>query len=719
MRTRLLAMLLAALGCTLALAGRSIGPTAMAQPAATPTTIAPRLPVPPSVVTLDRLNLTVDIADQIAVTTLDLDFTNPTDRPQEATLLLPVPTDASVSDFTMTVDGQTLEGEILDREAAAAIYAAIVRSRRDPALLEHAGQNLLRARVFPVPPRGESRLTVRFSQVLVPENGAIRYRLPLFATAEAVQPLARLAITARVQHRQGVRALFSPTHDLRFERQRETMMTGSLVQQHVAARGTFELNALLSGDPVAAGMITYRVPGADGFFMLWLAPPIQAENVVAKDVILVLDVSGSMTGQKLEQAKAALRFVLNRLNPEDRFNIIAFSTGVDRYSASLLPAAQAGAAIAYVNRLRAEGSTNINEALLTAVRGTDPERFTTILFLTDGEPTVGERTPARIMDNVREAMPTTARLFVFGVGHDVNTVLLDGLATENHGDVAYVRPEEDVEEAVSALYARISAPQLTGVRLDMGDALIYDLYPQPLPDLFAGQTLFVLGRYRSSGTVHVRLDGSTREGPRTYAFPPMQMPENERGASYLPRLWASRKVGYLLREIRLRGPHTSQELIDEVVALATRYGIVTPYTSYLVQEAPLSPQAAARAVATAAAAPVSGAAATGASAQTGSLIAATPAPVLPRPTPAATLGPGQSQPSSPAAITYVGDKSFVQRNGVWTDTTYQPGTETVQVTFATNAYFELLAQQPELAPYFALGTRVIVVLGGVAYEVTE
>ncbi|MCL6650659.1 MAG: VWA domain-containing protein, partial [Chloroflexi bacterium] len=171
-------------------------------------------------------------------------------------------------------------------------------------------------------------------------------------------------------------------------------MTGSLVQQHVAARGTFELNALLSGDPVAAGMITYRVPGADGFFMLWLAPPIQAENVVAKDVILVLDVSGSMTGQKLEQAKAALRFVLNRLNPEDRFNIIAFSTGVDRYSASLLPAAQAGAAIAYVNRLRAEGSTNINEALLTAVRGTDPERFTTILFLTDGEPTVGERTPA-------------------------------------------------------------------------------------------------------------------------------------------------------------------------------------------------------------------------------------------------------------------------------------------------------------------------------------
>jgi Ca-activated chloride channel homolog len=494
----------------------------------------------------------------------------------------------------------------------------------------------------------------------------------------------------------------------------------------VAARGSFELNALLSGEPVAAGMITYRVPGEDGFFMLWLAPPIQEEDAVAKDVILVLDVSGSMAGQKIVQAKAALRFVLNRLNPEDRFNVIAFSSSVDRYAASMRPVSEAGAAISYVDRLRAEGGTNINDALITALRGADPERFTTVLFLTDGEPTAGERTPSRIMDNVRDAMPGNARLFVFGVGHDVNTVLLDGLATQNRGDVAYVRPEEDVEDAVSTLYSRISAPQLTGVQLDMGDALTYDLYPQPLPDLFSGQTLFVLGRYRSSGAVNVRLSGSTRAGPQTHTFDAMQMPEADRGASYLPRLWASRKVGYLLREIRLRGANASSELIDEVVALSTRYGIVTPYTSYLVQEAPVSPQAAARAVATAAAAPVSGAGATGASAQTGFLAGATPAPAR-TPTPAATsarppaTAPGQTQPapSAPAAITYVADKTFVQRAGVWTDTAYQPGSDTQKVSFASDEYFALLAQKPELAPFFALGTRVIVVLEGVAYEVTE
>src|SRR5262249_18561012 len=291
--------------------------------------------------------------------------------------------------------------------------------------------------------------------------------------------------------------------------------------------------------------------------------------------------------------------------------------------------------LAYVDRLRAEGGTDINSALLTALRFVQPERPATLIFLTDGLPTVGEQNRNRILENVSSANSANARLFVFGVGDDVDTTLLDALATQNRGDVQYVPPAEDVEEKVSTLYARISSPQLTDVKLDFGNADVYDICPRPLPDLFGGQTLFVLGRYRSAGPVSVRLSGMTREGPQSYDFPQMQLSSEERSASWLPNLWAMRKVGALLREIRLRGPERSKELIDEVVALSTRYGIITPYTSFLVQEpTALSPQAAATRVAAAAAAPVSGAGATNSAAQTGALAAATPAP-----RPAATAAP--------------------------------------------------------------------------------
>lgn len=694
--------------------GGSAPPVRAQVPTATPgTTIAPprTLPPPPTPVTLDRVNVGVEIAGPTAITSMDLVFKNPTDRPQEATLLFPVPAGSTISDFTMTVNGQTLEGELLGRDEAARIYTSIVQRQRDPALLEYVGQDVVRARVFPVPPRDEVRLTLRFSQVLVRENGAMRYRLPLTAGADAGPTVSRLTITARVSSDQGVRSLFSPSHTMKFVRESETSMSATLEEAGVPMRGVFELDALMSDDAVGAGLISYRRPGEDGYFMLWLAPPLREEAVVAKDVILVIDTSGSMAGAKIVQAKAALKFTLNRLNPADRFNIISFGSDVNRYASGLRPAADAADAFAFVDRLQAEGGTNIDGALREALSLIDPARLTTVMFLTDGQPTVGERNASRILENVRTAAPANARIFVFGVGDDVNTELLDGLAVQNHGDVSYVRPEEDVEISVSTLYSRISSPQLTNVRVDMGDARTFDVYPRPMPDLFGGQTLFVTGRYRDGGPLTVRLSGQTRDGEQTFTFTDMQLTEEDRRATYLPRLWASRKVGTLLRDIRLGTPAQNKELIDEVVRLGTRYGIVTPYTSFLVQE----PGATAPVVRTPA--PAAGAPAVNDSRAAGGLAQATPAAMAPRPAPTAApgfAGPGREAPE----VTSVGDKSFVRRDGVWVDTQYTAGATTIKVQFAGDAYFELLLSHPEAAQYFALGERLIVVLDGVAYEVT-
>jgi len=698
------------------------------------------------------MQVTAEVDGLIAVTTTDLIFRNPSDRPQEATLLFPIPSGVSITDFTLTVDGTTREGEILDRDEAARIYTGIVQRQRDPALLEYVGSDVLRARVFPVPARGESRLTLRFTRLLRPENGALRYRLPLNAGPDSAPALSSLTINVRVQNLAGVGSLFSPTHALRFDRVSVTAINGSFEARNVPPRGAFELNILPGGEPVPAGLVTYRGTGADGFFMLWLAPPLREDAVVDKDVILVIDVSGSMAGRKFEQAKAALRFVLGRLNPGDRFNIVPFSSSVSRYASELRPAADAPQGIAYVDRLRAEGSTNINDALLSGMRFVQPGRPATLLFLTDGLPTVGEQNRTRILDNVRDAAPANARLFVFGVGNDVDTTLLDSLATQNRGDVQYVLPADDVEETVSTLYARISAPQLTDVHVDFGAADVHDVFPQPLPDLFGGQTLFLFGRYRNAGSTTIRLSGTTRKGPQSYTYAEIAFAAESRDASYIPALWAGRKVAVLLREVRLRGAERSRELIDEIVALSTRYGIVTPYTAFLVQEpSVLSPQAAANRVAQAAEAPSSGSTATMNAQQTGQIAQAAPMPrpatspsatarpATPVPAPARTpvaptvapAGPGlppsvaapppaPPPPSGPAVLEqrFVADKSFVLRAGIWTDSALQPEMETLKVAFGSDGYFALLAEKPALAQFFALGERVLVVLDGVAYEVT-
>ncbi len=667
-------------------------------------------PPPPLPVLLDRMDVNVAISGVVAQTTVDLTFKNSSDRAQEAIILFPVPAGAAVSDFTMTVDGQTLEGEILGSDEAARIYTSIVQRQRDPALLEYAGQNVLRARVFPVPPRGESRLTLRLTHLLTPENGAVRYRLPLGIGEHAPATISRLTINAHVTSPDGVRSLFSSTHSLRITRESDTAVTASLDQTAAAPRGVFELAALYAGDTLGAGLITYRAAGEDGFFMLWLAPPLRQEARVENDVILILDISGSMAGVKIRQAKAALRYVLSSLGAGDRYNVIAFSSDVDTYATGLRPATAAEEAIRWVDALDASGGTNINDALRAGIDLIDPTRLTTVLFLTDGEPTVGETNAARILENVRTRMPDNARLFVFGVGNDVNTLLLDGLAVQNHGDVSYVLPTENVEEAVSALYGRMSSPQLTNVRIDYGGASVHDVYPQPLPDLFGGQTLFVTGRYRSAGPTTITVSGVTRHGPQSYTFPDLDFVAADRRASYLPRTWASRKIGYLLREIRLRGSAAPRELVDEVRALGLKYGIVTPYTSFLVQE-PGTPSA------TPMPRPVSGAPAVQDASQSGALAAATPAPLR-----TATAAPGAA-PVRPGEerleITTAGDKTFVRRGGVWVDTEYIDGSETVKVVFLSEEYIKLITDNPELAIYFAAGTRVIVVWNGIAYEVTE
>jgi Ca-activated chloride channel family protein len=680
-------------------------------------------PMPcPSPIPLEQLairyhHVTVTIRDQVAVTHVDQVFYNPNDWQIEGTYIFPIPLDAAVTDFILWIDGTPVEGQVLDATQARQTYEAIVATMRDPALLEYVGQGAVQARIFPIPPRGERRIELEYTQAMPAEGGLVRYVYPLNTERFSVLPLESVSVSVDIQSNVPIRATYSPSHDISVTLESDTHVRVGYEANNVLPDTDFALYYSL-GETQAFHVLSYRDPtdatDPDGYFLLMLAPGVQEDaRPIPKDLILVLDHSGSMDGDKLRQAQAALDYILSHLNVNDRFNIVSFSTGIELYANTLRPAEDASNARTWVNGLRAEGSTDINRALLEAARMVDPERPTYLIFLTDGLPTEGVTDSQRILSNFAQAASPDLRLFVFGVGYDVDTYLLDSLAQGHHGSSTYVLPEDRLDEILSSFYARISTPVLTDLALDFGRLTVYDLYPFPLPDLFAGSQVLVLGRYRDGGWFDVTLSGEVNNQRREFSFEEQYFSEESPSDGVLeaiPRLWATRKIGYLLNEIRLSGPN--QELIDQVVRLSIRFGIVTPYTSYLVTEdAPLGAIEQERIVqeqynlmATASPAPSYGQDAVQQASDEGELAGASSA----------------SAPSAEAANTVriVGSRTFVLSEGVWIDTAFDPQTmQTVPVAFLSDDYFALAAARPELANAFALGDRVIAISQGVAYEV--
>jgi Ca-activated chloride channel family protein len=618
-----------------------------------------------------------------------------------------------VTDFTLWMDGEPIQGQVLDAEQARQIYEDIVRTMRDPALLEYVDRGAVRASIFPIGPGETSRVELEYTQVLTAEDGLIHYRYPLNTERFSTEPLEDVSVTVEVTSREPVRAVYSPSHSISVDRQSDFRFTASYEESGVTPNTDFDLYYSVAGSEIGLNLLTFRAPESDdpdGFFLLLAAPSIEVdpENRIAKDVIIVLDQSGSMEGEKFRQAQEALRYILDHLNPEDRFNVIAFSSGLQPFADDLRPAFEASEAIRWVDGLSAAGSTDINRALLEAMAQAEGGRPTIVLFLTDGLPTEGVTDRQRILENVAEAAPESLRLFAFGVGYDVDTVLLDSLAQAHHGSTTYVTPDQAIDEAVSAFYARVSSPVLTDLELDLGDVGAYDLYPATLPDLFAGGQLVLVGRYREPGDGTIRLSGSVEGESQSYAYPDQTFRASG-GPDFLPRLWATRKIGALLNQIRLNGPE--EEVIDQIVRLSVRYGIVTPYTSYLVTE----PEA------------LSSDALEGIINQEYERMLAAPTQVsgqaaVEQAAAASAFG-GADVPAAPPTeagdiVRVAGSRAFRLVDGVWIDTAFDSDTmSTLKVAFASDEYFALAAARPELGAAFSLGERVIVVSDGVAYEV--
>jgi len=678
--------------------------------------------------------VTVMIEDQVAVTRVEQEFVNQHDWEVEGTYIFPIPVGASISEFVMWVDGMPVEGNILPADQARKIYEDIVRERRDPALLEYVGQDAVQARIFPIPAGGSQKIELEYSQILKNEDGLVKYLYPLNTEKFSAQPLENCSIHVEINSKTPLRGLYSPSHQDRIYVERDGNQRALIgyEEQYVLPDQDFELIYTVSQENVGLNLLIYPDPvgfdwtGREGYFLLMASPTVETDRVVPRDIVLVLDTSGSMEGDKLDQAKEAARYVLNHLNPEDRFNVVAFSTGVKRFASQLQPISRALEAISWFERMPALGGTNINLALLDAVSHRNPtedssgERPLVLIFLTDGLPTEGVTDIYQILGNTRHNSTSYLRLFAFGVGNDVNTELLDSLATENGGLVSYVRPHERIDEEVSSLYSRIQTPVLTDLKLDFGEILVDEIYPAVLPDLYSGSQLILTGRYRlpesSSGRTRIKLSGQVNSRTETYTYQADFGFDQERSTSneYIPRLWATRKIGYLLSQIRYQGENP--EWVDAIIQLSVRYGIITPYTSFLIEEHDFynveGLDQAADELVEVYSGPAVGAEAVGKADAESNLRSAESIPQ-----PAISGEPSGGIADRPA-INYVANRTFLYQEGVWIDSQFDPESmEVIKISFGSDVYFDLLSTQPSLGKILALGEQVIFVYNSSAYEI--
>lgn len=716
----------------------------------------PRYPFAP--LSVKYHHVTVRIVDQVAVTEVDQVFYNPSPVRLEGTYLFPIPKDAQIDRFAMDVDGKLTEAELLDAGKARQIYEDIVRRMRDPALLEYAGQGLFRVRIYPIEPRSEKRVRLSYTQVLRQESGLTKYTYPLNTEKFSAEPVGNVSIKVELSGSRDLQSIYSPTHNIEIRRTDARHAVVGFEADHVRPDTDFRMffSSRPDGD-VGLNLLPFN-DGADkdgGYFLLLAAPSAQlaGEQIVQKDVVFVLDTSGSMAdGGKLDQAKRALNFCLQNLNRGDRFEVVRIATETEPLFHKLESADQEhiARATAFIKELRPIGGTAIADALAAALAPAagagQSDRPYLVVFLTDGMPTIGATDDTQILDRVKRASPRLIRIFSFGVGTDINTHLLDRLSEETRGASQYVLPQEDIEISVSGFYAKISQPVLAGPQLEIsGPVRVSQMHPSELPDLFKGEQIILFGRYQGSGTGTLILTGSVNGHTRRFTYS-AQFPERSTAHDFIPRLWATRRVGFLLDQLRLHGDNP--ELRDEITRLARQYGIITPYTAYLIvddearRRVPLANQTLqnvggreelvgeTRRMYMEMERAKSGAGAVG-GAQTNSALKS--ADVVSAPAAANVYAlRGQSEMATEVRnrvdqvinsqqSRYINGRSFYQNGNQWVDANVQSksGARMVQVKFNSPEYFSLMAKHPDMPQWLSLGRNVQVVLGDAIYQIVD
>ena len=675
---------------------------------------------------INRHHIKIGIKNQLATTKVDQTFVNPNSFEVNGMYLFPIPDDAVVSNLALSIDGELVNGELLSQEQSHQIYRNSARYGGNRAILEHIGTRAFVVEVSEIPAYGERRVQFEYSQIISADSDLTKYTYPLSLAKSASTSIRNLHVEMEIASENELRTVYSPSHEVTIDRKDDRHVRVSYEGTDIDPDDNFLCYYSVSDDNFGITLLTHRADEKeDGYFMLLVSPKYEVKQteIVEKDFVFVLDRSGSMARRKIEQAKVALRYCVQNLNDGDRFNLILFNTditsladelnrgekwfGEERWRDSAAMSHELidmkdgrEKALAFIEGIEGRGGTNINDALLTALaKKPDPKRPRIIVFLTDGQPTVGVTNAARILENVAKTNKNQSRIFVFGVGYDINDHLLDKMAADNGGTRNYVTPNEDIEVAVSSLFRKMNDPVLVDVGINFGQIVTKELTPKNLPDLFREEQLTILGRYEGQGNTALKLRGvinsERHEFSKDVHFSALE-PDND----FLPHLWAQRRIAELVDEAALNG--RTRELDEEIERLSRKYGVLTPYTSFV-------------------------------KADDGSLAMdyqSTMSDAYTSVIPISDRIKINSQIENDkiarsrrqnADTRYFGRKTFHRHGNMWVDIEYDGTSERQIVEFGSEAYYELMNDLRDLARYSKLAKdalTMIICYEGVNYEIT-
>jgi Ca-activated chloride channel family protein len=639
----------------------------------------------------------VNITEQVATTRVDQEFENSTDSTfTDGRYVFPIPRGAVITDFSIEEDGQMVSGDLLSKEEAREIYLTAVNASGDPALLEYSERGAYALSIGNMTPGSKKRISITYSEILTQRNGVCEYLYPLNTEKFSRKLIDSVSLHVDIHSSSPILNVYSPSHKIAVSRENEYSAVVDYLETRTRPGIDFRLFYSMSPEDFGLNLLTYNTEEEDGYFIAMLAPQYRVNTtIVPKDIAFVIDRSGSMSGNKIVQARDALTFCLNNINESDNYNIVSFNSSIDTLEPSLVPYSSSNLqkALTYVQGLTATGGTNINDALLTGLSFMNmDDRPNYIIFLTDGQATSGITATELITENVRNANTTDTRLFIFGVGYNVNTQLLDKLSSENNGISVYVNETQNIEIAISDFYKSISTPLLTDIEIDFGNISTYHIFPEILPDIFRGSQMVLSGRYSGSGSVIISLTGNINGNIRTFEYG-ANFPALQTDYAFVPKLWASKMVAYFLERIRLDSLTTDQKdsLVEEIRILSLKHGIVTPYTSYLFTDPGASNEQL--------------------YSQTDSVYGAGAFDMAASNN--AWKNEGQVINYQAEVIKNIYPKTFVlDSNGVWVDQDYRQGDPLENIKFGSDEYTHLLVNNSGIGQFMSVGKNMILEWNG-------
>jgi Ca-activated chloride channel family protein len=545
---------------------------------------------------LKHTSVKAEVSGFISRVTVTQDFDNPFTDKIEAIYTFPLPQSAAVDDLTMQIGDRTIKGKIMRREEAQTAYAAAKQLGKVAALLDQQRPNIFTQAVANIMPGQQIRVVISYVETLKYEDGSYEWSFPMvvaprYNPGTADQPVAPTTTSVRPGHDisldldidagVSIEALTSATHETEVERPDPRRAIVRLKDQLTIPNKDFVLKYQTAGPAINDAVLAHRSERG-GFFTLILQPPqrVSAEDVTPKELVFVIDTSGSMSGFPLEKAKETLDLALNTLYPHDTFNVIAFSGDTSILFPDPQPATPENVRRAkkFLASQTGAGGTEMMKAITAALAPSDSQQHMRITcFMTDGQ--VGNE--SEIIAEVQKYK--NARVFAIGFGDAPNRYLLDNIAQQGRGEVDYVTSGGDASAIARRFNDRVRNPLLTDISIEWPPSLpISDIYPNRIPDLFSAKPLVLSGRYAHGGSGTIVLRGKIA-GHDFVREIPVELPETENSHDVLATLWARRKIDDLMAQdpLALRFGAAKPELREEVVQLGLQFKLMTQFTSFL------------------------------------------------------------------------------------------------------------------------------------------